>query len=132
MKSIAASFRSWLAAAALLCALPVAARAADVPAPADTPQLRAARLTGYLAHSLDLSKRQRKAVLRCTRQYLAGMDSLATAPEMLATSAEGRMVQRPAKARITETYEQALARILTPGQYNAYSWLQEQQPETSR
>lgn len=128
MKFFATSLRPWIAALALVCAMPAAAYA-DVPsASTDAPQVRAARLTNYLAHSLDLSKRQRKAVLRCTRQYLAGLDLLTAAPEMLATSAAGRMVQRPAKAGINETYEDAMAQILTPGQYNAYTWLQMQQP----
>lgn len=88
------------------------------PAP-DSVEQRAGRVARYLAHCLGLSQHQVGAVHACTRQYLAQL-SPSGAPQ----------AADPAKAE--KEYQLALGRILTPGQLNAYSWLQEHQPAGSR
>ncbi|MBT9393185.1 hypothetical protein KLP40_08415 [Hymenobacter sp. NST-14] len=92
-------------------------------------EVRSTRLTRYLTQSLDLSRRQRKAVERSTRSYLtqlADLGETAERPGLVAASGQGRLLPSPAALQAEKTYEQQLARILTPGQYNAYSWLTHQ------
>ena len=97
-------------------------------------ELRSTRLTRYLAHSLGLSRRQRKTVERSTRTYLTQLASLGETnerPGLVAASGQGRLLPSPAALRAEKNYEEELARVLTPGQYNAYNWLT-RQSETAR
>jgi hypothetical protein len=97
------------------------------PSTTATVAVRSAQLSSYLAESLGLSGRQRRAVARSTRHYLALLAELgetAERPGLVATAAPaGRLLPSPAALRLEREYEQNLARIFTPGQYNGYCWL---------
>ncbi|AHJ99447.1 hypothetical protein [Hymenobacter swuensis] len=96
--------------------------------------VRSTRVARYLAASLELSRKQQKAVSRSTRQYfqqLATLGETTERPGMVASATEARLLPSPAALKAADTYEQELARIFTPGQYNAYSWLI-RQPGTGR
>ncbi|RSK37302.1 hypothetical protein [Hymenobacter metallilatus] len=97
-------------------------------------EVRSTRLARYLATSLQLSRQQQKAVQRSTRQYFQQLAALGETPEqpgLVATATEGRLLPSPAALQAEQTYQQTLARIFTPGQYNAYSWLT-RQPDGGR
>lgn len=91
---------------------------------------RAAQVTQYLTHTLRLRHKQQAAVEKCTREYLQQLDELAAVPEMLAVQTDGNAAPRSLRQQLEEDYTNNMARILTPGQYNAYSWLQKSQPRS--
>ena len=91
--------------------------------------VRSARQAGYLAESLDLSRRQRKAVARSAQRYFGQLEQLgetAERPGLVAATTPERLLPSPAALQAAADYEQELARIFTPGQYNGYSWLTRQ------
>lgn len=93
-------------------------------------RLRAAQVTKYLAYALQLSTRQQAAVRRCVYEEFRQLDSLAQAPVAVVpnTTDTGNQLRQQSELRIVQRYETAMARILTPGQYSAFTWLQERQP----
>lgn len=95
-----------------------------------TLRLRAAQVSKYLAYALQLSARQQAAVRRCVYEELRSLDSLGQEPVAMVgtTTAAGQPESQQSADRIMHRYETAMARILTPGQYSAFSWLQGRQP----
>ncbi|RSK50935.1 hypothetical protein [Hymenobacter rigui] len=126
------TLHTYLLALTMLALLVVGSRFAQArptSASPETVELRSTRLARYLAGSLQLSKQQQKAVERSTRQYfqqLAALGETSERPGLVATATEGRMLPSPAALQAEQAYQQTLARIFTPGQYNAYSWLTRQ------
>ncbi|WP_045689518.1 hypothetical protein [Hymenobacter sp. AT01-02] len=97
------------------------------PVATETVTERSTHMSAYLTHALSLRRNQRAAVRQCTQQYLQQLDSLAAAPEMLAAHVDGALAARPARVQVEERYTENMARILTAGQFNAFSWLQKSQ-----
>ncbi|WP_426493438.1 hypothetical protein [Hymenobacter sp. 102] len=96
--------------------------------------VRSSRMARYLGQTLSLSRQQQREVQRSTRQYFQQLEALGETPAqpgMVASATEGRMLASPAALQAEKIYEQTLAGIFTPGQYNAYSWLT-RQPGTGR
>ncbi|AIZ62507.1 hypothetical protein PK28_00200 [Hymenobacter sp. DG25B] len=93
-------------------------------------RLRAAQVTKYLAYALQLSARQEVAVRRCVYEEFRQLDSLAQAPVAVVpnTTDAGNQLRQQSELRIVQRYETAMARLLTPGQLSAFTWLQERQP----
>ena len=100
------------------------------PAPPVALRLRANQVTKYLAYALQLSARQQVAVRRCVYEEFRQLDSLAQAPVAVVpnTTEAGNQLREQSELRIVQRYETAMVQILTPGQYSAFSWLQERQP----
>lgn len=124
---------------ALLLILGVGARFAKAAQPAagspESVELRTTRLTRYLTTTLQLSRSQQRAVAASTRRYLRQLEEAPATPqrgELVALTEQERLLPASSVGRIEEEYQVAMGRILTPGQYNAYSWLHMHQPETSR
>ena len=117
MKTLSTFLQTLTLLLILLAGSPFARGAAHrigaTPAP-DSVERRAGRVARYLSHCLGLSQQQQGAVQACTQQYLA---RLATLP-----------ASAPQSADAEKNYHLELGRIMTPGQWNAYSWLQEHQP----
>ncbi|WP_303309990.1 hypothetical protein [Hymenobacter sp. BT730] len=93
-------------------------------------RMRAAQVSKYLAYALQLSARQQLAVRRCVYEEFRQLDSLAQAPVAVVpnTTDTSNQLREQSELRIVQRYETAMARILTPGQYSAFTWLQERQP----
>lgn len=131
------TLHTYLLALTLLALLVVGshfAQARPTVAEPESVAVRSTRVARYLAAALDLSGRQQKAVARSTQQYFQQLTALGETterPGLVASATEGRLLPSPAALKAADTYEQELARIFTPGQYNAYSWLT-RQPETGR
>lgn len=121
----------------LLALLVVGSQVAKAQTATGTPvaaEVRGRQVARYLASALQLSGRQQKAVERSSRAYFQQLATLGESPErpgLVAASVVGRTLPSPAALQAEQAYEQTLARIFTPGQYNAYSWLT-RQPVTSR
>ncbi|MDU0369706.1 hypothetical protein ACFPAF_04815 [Hymenobacter endophyticus] len=121
----------------LLALLVVGSHVAKAQTAAGTPatvQVRSKQVARYLASALQLSSKQQRVVERSSRTYLQQLSTLGESPErpgLVAASTAERTLPSPAALQAEQTYEQTLARIFTPGQYNAYSWLT-RQPVTSR
>ena len=126
------TYQTYLLALTMLALLVVGSRFAQARPATAAPEsvaVRSTRVVRYLASSLELSRKQQKAVSRSTQQYfeqLASLGETSEKPGMVASATSGRMLPSPAALKAAETYEQELARIFTPGQYNAYSWLTRQ------
>lgn len=91
--------------------------------------VRSGRQTRFLASTLQLSAAQQRAVLRSTTVYFEQLTTLGETterPGLVAAASVGRLLPSPAALQAGKEYEQTLARILTPGQFNAYSWLTRQ------
>ncbi|UOQ78782.1 hypothetical protein MUN84_09735 [Hymenobacter sp. 5516J-16] len=104
----------------------------SLPAGRGSVEQRTSNLTNYLTRELHLSRLQRQAVEKSTRKYLQQLDQLAVKPGLVAAVSEGRLLEGKTMAELENEYDTALARVFTPGQYTAYSWLREHQPEGSR
>ena len=126
------TYQTYLLALTMLALLVVGSRFAQARPATAAPEsvaVRSTRVVRYLAASLELSRKQQKAVSRSTQQYfeqLAYLGETSEKPGMVASATGGRMLPSPAALKAAETYEQELTRIFTPGQYNAYSWLTRQ------
>ncbi|WP_139925416.1 hypothetical protein [Hymenobacter sp. DG01] len=134
MKALSSYFRT-LTLLLLVAASAPAAKAAGQPAEAATPgsvEQRAGSLTRYLTQALDLSKAQQKAVRKSVRQYVREQEVLAVKPGLVAADTDARLLSGRTMAEVDNEFDTALARVLTPGQYSAYSWLREHQPESRR
>ncbi|MFD2785788.1 hypothetical protein [Hymenobacter rubripertinctus] len=122
----------YLLALTLFVLLLVGAQVSQAQPAAVSPEsvaVRSTRLARYLARSLNLSRRQHKEVARSTRTYLAQLASLGETnerPGLVAAAEPGRLLPSPAALRAEKNYEEELARVLTPGQYNGYRWLRRQ------
>ncbi|GAA4361682.1 hypothetical protein GCM10023185_28920 [Hymenobacter saemangeumensis] len=109
-----------LLAGGLLSSTPVAAREmSGRPRPSKSPRThidslrrQAHSYTNYLTYALQLQPAQREAVAQCTEAYLL---DLAAAPA------------GAPKEAIQHRYHQGLLRVLSPGQYSAFCWLQERE-----
>ena len=130
------TFHTYLLTLAMLLLLVVGSRFAQAAHPAaaspESVKLRTERLTGYLTQALQLNRQQQRAVSKSTRKYLQQLSALPLSTEraaLLATNTEERLLPVSSVAQIEKEYSLALGRILTPGQYNAYSWLHMHQPE---
>ncbi|GGG27352.1 hypothetical protein [Hymenobacter glacieicola] len=104
----------------------------SLPAGHGSVEQRTRNLTNYLTRELHLSRPQRKIVEKSTRNYLQQLDRLAVKPGLVAAVSEGRLLEGKSITEVENEYDTALARVFTPGQYSAYSWLREHQPEGSR
>ncbi|MBX0291477.1 hypothetical protein K3G63_13590 [Hymenobacter sp. HSC-4F20] len=128
---------TYVLALAMLLILGVGSRFAQAARPVLPPAQgsvaqRTSHLTNYLARTLHLSQPQQKQVAQSTRKYLQQLELVAVKPGLVAASTPERLLTGQTAAEAEKEYTLALARILTPGQYTAYSWLREHQPEESR
>lgn len=131
------TLHTYLLALTMLALLVVGSRFAQARPANPEPEsvaVRSTRVVRYLAASLELSRKQQKAVSRSTQRYfqqLAALGETTERPGLVASATNGRLLPSPLALQAATTYEQELARIFTPGQYTAYSWLT-RQPETGR
>ncbi|GAB2772664.1 hypothetical protein HNQ93_000799 [Hymenobacter luteus] len=134
MKTLPTYFRTLALLLLLAAAAPVAqaARQPVMPAAQNTAEQRADNLTRYLAQALNLSRAQQKAVRKSARQYVRELEVLAVKPGLVAATTDDRLLSGRTVAQADKEFDTALARVFTPGQYNAYSWLREHQPESRR
>ncbi|GAB3232379.1 hypothetical protein GCM10027346_19600 [Hymenobacter seoulensis] len=130
------TFHTCLLTLAMLLLLVVGSRFAQAAQPVaaspESVKLRTERLTGYLTQALQLNRQQQRAVAKSTRKYLQQLSTLpasANRAAMVATNSDERLLPVSSVVAIEKEYSLALGRILTPGQYNAYSWLHMHQPE---
>lgn len=133
MKTLPTYFRTLALLLLLAAAAPVAqaARQPVLPASSSAKQ-RADNLTRYLSQALNLSRAQQKAVQKSARQYVRELEVLAVKPGLVAADTDDRLLSGRTVAEADKEFDTALARVFTPGQYNAYSWLREHQPESRR
>lgn len=123
---------TYLLTLTLLALLAVGAHVAQARPDGSAPEpvaVRSSRMARYLGQALSLSRQQQREVQRSTRQYFQQLEALGEMPAqpgLVASATEGRMLGSPAALQAEKTYEQTLAGIFTPGQYNAYSWLTRQ------
>ncbi|TGD79810.1 hypothetical protein [Hymenobacter wooponensis] len=91
-----------------------------VPAHEQQVKDRALQLTCYFTDVLRLTKKQAAEVRVVTYQKLQQLDP--AAPEQ---GMQGTLLP---VAQVMQQYDAAMFRILTPGQYSTFRWLEERQP----
>ncbi|MBG8552137.1 hypothetical protein [Hymenobacter guriensis] len=90
---------------------------------------RALQVTAYFSDVLRLSHAQAIAVQKATLAKLQQLEQAGEQPEVMPLLADDEtLLALPGIAQTMHQYDAAMLRILTPGQYSAFRFLEERQP----
>ncbi|MCR5886894.1 hypothetical protein LRS06_03710 [Hymenobacter sp. J193] len=90
---------------------------------------RALRVTAFFTDVLRLSHTQAMAVQKATLAKLQQLEQAGEQPEVMPLLADDEtLLALPGIAHTMQQYDVAMLRILTPGQYSSFRFLEERQP----